>query len=255
MQKKRYMKIGVLAAALAICAGTAAAQTDALRLIVSNGLKAVVVELQPQAERAIGHPLAMQFGTTAALKQKIETGEPFDAALITTDAIDALAQEGHIVSASRAKLARAGIGVGIQAGAAKPDIATPDGLKRALLGAKSITYAREGASRKHLDQMYGQLGIASAVGPKVVLTDGSAQSAARVAAGQSDMILTLVSEILPAPGVQLAGPLPKQLQSYIAFEVGISPHAQRADAAKALIRFLTASAAAPVFKAKGMEPR
>lgn len=247
------MRVGAIVAAALWFAGGAAAQTEPLRVLVSNGLKAVVVDLQPKAEQAAGRPLAMEFGTTASLKQKIEGGERFDAALITADAIDALAKEGKIAADSRAELARAGIGVGIRAGAPKPDIATPDALKRSLLAAKSITYARDGASRVQLTKMFEQMGIAPAVTPKVALEGGSARSAARVASGQSDMLLTLVSEILPAPGVELVGPLPEQLQSYIYFKGGVSPQARHAESARTLIRFFTAPAAAPVFKAKGME--
>lgn len=69
------------------------------------------------------------------------------------------------------------------------------------------------------------------------------------------MVITLISEILPVPGIELVGPLPAELQSYITLAAGAGAHARNAEVAQALIRFLSGPAAAPTFKAKGMEPR
>jgi molybdate transport system substrate-binding protein len=103
-------------------------------------MKAAMEELQPQCERAMGHPLALEFNSTAAVKKKIEAGEPFDVAIITSEAIDELTKEGKIAGGTSAKLVRSELGIGIRAGAPKPKIGTPEALKQTLLGTKSITY-------------------------------------------------------------------------------------------------------------------
>jgi molybdate transport system substrate-binding protein len=187
------------------------------------------------------------------VKTRIEGGEAFDVAILTSDVIGDLAKAGKIAAGTRTEIARCGIGIGVRAGAAKPDIKTTDALKKTLLASKSITYAQDGASRTYILQMEDKLGIADAMKAKTVLEKGSVGSNARVADGSAEMILTLVSEILPAPGVQLVGPLPADVQHYVDFAAGIGPNSKNTDAGKALMKFFASPAVAPTLKAKGME--
>ena len=250
--------LGIVSAGLILSFATppAAAQGAPVRAIVSNGVKTVIDELKPQWEKAAGHPVTIEFGTTAVLKQKIEAGENFDVAVLTSEAIGELVKDGKIASATRVELARAGIGMGMRAGAAKPNIGTADALKQTLEKAMSVSYASEGASRAYLDKMFERFGIASAMKAKTVLTPSSVKSNALVSDGKAEYILTLVSEILPAaPGVELVGPLPSEVQSYVSFAAGVSAKAADAKAGKAMVEFLKSSAAVPVFKAKGLEVR
>jgi molybdate transport system substrate-binding protein len=240
---------------LFLFAQQAPAQTAPVRVIASNGVKGVLDEVRPQSEKAIGHPLSIEFGTTATLKKEIDAGAPFDVVILTSEAIDALAKDGKIAASTRHEVSRVGIGVGIRAGAAKPDIGTAEALKRSLLSAKSITYAKEGASRPTIDKMLERMGIVDAVKSKSLLLDGADQTSAAVAAGKTEILLTLISEIRSAPGVDFAGPLPAEFQNYVNFAAGISVHAKDAEASEALIKFLTGAKVAPAFKAKGMEPR
>ncbi len=230
-------------------------QGDAVRVLASNGMKAVIEELQPQCERAIGHPLAIEFGSTSELKGKIEAGAPFDVAILTSDAIADLAKENRIASGTQTAFARSGVGVAVRAGAPKPDIGAPEALKRTLLAATSITFARDGATRASLEKMFERLGIAGELAPKLRLTQGSGLAMAGVASGQAAIGLTLMSEMLPVRGLDIVGPLPPDLQIYIEFGAGAGVHAEHAEAARALLASLKTLAAAPVYKAKGMEPR
>lgn len=230
-----------------------AAQAPAVRVLASNGVQGAMNEIIPQCERAIGHPLAVEFGTTATLKPRIESGEAFDFTVLTSDAIDALIKEGKVAADSRANAARVGIGIGIRAGAAKPDVSTPAALKKALLNAKSITYAAAGASRAPTDKMLAGMGIADAVKSKTLLLSGAEETAAAVRDGKAELLITLISEILSAKGLELAGPLSKDFQTYIGFAAGVSPNAKNSEAAKAAVKFLTGPKAAAAYKAKGME--
>lgn len=233
----------------------AAAQITEIRVLASNAVKAVIEDIRPRCERTIGHPLAVQFNTTAALKEKIEAGEAFDVAIFTSEVIDDLIKEGKIAAGTRAEISRVGIGIGIRAGAPRPDISTPDALKQTLLKAKSITYTRNGASGVYNARMFDRLGIAGDLRPKIILQEESTRSAASVAEGQNELLITLISEILPVHGIELLGPLPAELQSYVGFAAGVSAKARNAEAGKALIEFFTSPALAPTFKATGMEPR
>jgi molybdate transport system substrate-binding protein len=230
------------------------AQGDAVTVLVSNGMKAAMEELEPQCERAIGRPLALQFNSTASVKKKIEAGERFDVAIITTEAIDDLIKEGKIAASTHAELVRSELGIGIRAGAAKPDIRTPEALKRTLRDAKSITYPQDGASRGYIEKMFERLGIAADVKPRIILAQGSGPATESVAAGKAAMVITLFSEIVPIHGVEILGPLPGELHYDIRFTVAASATTKNTDAAKALLAFLVGPKAAPTFKAKGLEP-
>ena len=230
------------------------AQAPAVRVLASNGVQGALNDIVPQCEHAIGHPLAVEFGTTATLKPRIEGGEGFDFTVLTSEAIDALIKEGKVAADSRANVARVGIGIGIRAGAPKPDVSTPEALKKTLLNAKSITYAAAGASRPPTDKMLTAMGITDALKSKTLLLAGAEETSAAVRDGKADILITLISEIVSAKGLELAGPLPKEFQTYISFAAGVSPNAKNGEAAKAAVKFLTGPKAAAAYKAKGMEP-
>jgi molybdate transport system substrate-binding protein len=232
-----------------------AVQGTAVRVLASNGVKAALEALQPQCERAIGHPLALQFNSTASVKKEIEAGEGFDVAIITSEAIGDLIKQRKLAGGSRADLGRSELGIGIRAGAAKPDIHTPEALKRTLRDAKSITYPQDGASRAYIEQMFERMGIAADVKPRIILAQGSGPATESVAAGKAALVITLFSEIVPIHGVEILGPLPGELHYDIRFGAAASATTKNAEAAKALIAFLAGPKAAPTFKAKGLEPR
>lgn len=256
------MKIRTLTLAVAMTipaimflfANVAPAQAPPVRVLASNGVQGALNEIITQCEHAIGHPLNVEFGTTATIKPRIEGGEAFDFTILTSEAIDALIKEAKVAPDSRANVARVGIGIGIRAGAAKPDISTPEALKKTLLNAKSITYAAAGASRPPTDKMLAAMGIADALKSKTLLLSGADETSAAVREGKAEILITLISEIVSAKGLELAGPLPKEFQSYVGFAAGVSPNAKNAEAAKAAVKFLTGAKAAAAYKSKGMEP-
>jgi molybdate transport system substrate-binding protein len=222
-----------------------------IRVLSSNGVKAAAEELKTVLSRALGRPVEIEFSTTRSLQQRIEAGEAFDVALLTKESMDSLVRQGQIAASAHQAIARTGIGVGFRKGAPKPDIRTPDALKRTLLNAKSVAYTIDGASRPAIDRMFASLGIAGEMEKKTLL-EPAGQSPVRVAEGKAQFVLTLTSEILPVPGIELAGPLPAQFQSDVVFEAGLSAKAKNSDDGKALVQLLAAPTAAAFFKAKGM---
>ena len=250
----RVLAIAMLAAAC-VFAQERGAGGGPVHLLASNGVKALVEEIQPRAEQTIGHRLTIEFNSTAALKQKIGSGEPLDAAILTTEAIEELSHGGKIDAATRADLARCGIGVGIRAGAPKPDISTKASFKNTLLQAKSITYARDGASSPYLVKMFDGLGISSQIQPKIILAQGSIAATGSVRDGKAELVLTLISEIVPVRGIELVGALPAELQSYVRFSAGVGSRAKERDTARALIEFLAQPGMAQEYRRKGLEPR
>ena len=221
-------------------------------MLSSNGVKAAVEALQPTIERDLGHTLSIEFSTASSLKTRIEEGEAFDLAILTPALIDDLIAQGIVAADSRADLARSGVGVGARQGAAPADVSAPDSLKAALLGASSVMFTADGQSRVTIDRAFDRLGIAEAMGPKTMLK-GPGEAPGAVAAGEAELVLTLVSEILPVPGLQLLGPFPDDLQSYVSFTAGRSVGSTDAEAADALLEYLAGPAMAVALNAHGLE--
>jgi molybdate transport system substrate-binding protein len=250
MIQRLWTPLGIVWVMMSV--GSSAAHAAEMRVLASNGVKAAIEELKPQLEKASGSTLSIDFSTAAALRDRIEHGEPFDVAILTDEAVEALLKAGKLSPTLRAKLARVGIGVGYRKGAPKPDVRTAASIKQALLNATSIAYTGNGASRPGIDRMFERLGIAGQLQPKSHLTAAGAAPAS-VGKGESDLVLTLVSEILPEPGVELAGPIPPEFQTYIGFSAASSPKTVASPSVAALIKFLDSPAAAATYKAKGME--
>jgi molybdate transport system substrate-binding protein len=198
--------------------------------------------------------MLVEYGTSASIKERIAGGAAVDVALITTEVVAELAKGGHLVSDSVTPIGRAGIGLGIREGGRRYPIGTADEIKQALLAARSITYAQDGASRAHIERMFGELGITAEMKAKTLLEQGSTRAAARVVLGDAEVLLTLVSEILPVPGLELLGPLPGHFQSYIFFDAAVGTRSQDSDDARGIAICLTLpKLTARTWAAKGIE--
>ncbi len=246
--------MGLVAAGLAAAICVGGAQAAELKVLCSNGLREVMLELAPEFERASGHKLDLTFGLAAAFKQKIEAGEPFDVVVVTPALLDETIKLGKVSGDNRAIIARAGNGLAIRAGAPRPDIATSAAFKTTLLDAKSIAYAKAGQSGVYFVGLLDRLGIANAVKAKSLPQASGVEVGAAVAHGEAELGVLPVSEILPVKGVELLGPFPADLQGYVVMEAGVAAAAKDKAAAAALVKFLKSPDHSAVIKQKGMEP-
>ena len=238
---------------LIACTRTSAATADEIRILCSNGIRAVMEELAPQFEQATKHKVTITYGLAAALQRQIEAGEPFDVAVLTPFSIDDLVKQGKVAGDSRTVLARSAIALAIRAGADKPDIRTTEALKRTLTSSTSIAYAREGASGVYFRELVQRLDLEDALKPKVRLTASGAEVAASVARGDAQLGVLPVSEILPVLGVEVLGTFPTEVQGYVVMVAGVSPRTSQGAAVNELMKFLTAPTTLPVLKKRGME--
>lgn len=227
-------------------ASPAAAQT--LTVLSSNATKALIQELAPQFDKASGHKLTLVFANSAELKGRIEKGEAFDVAVMTTGAIGDLIAAGKLAAATRIDVARAGVGLAIHPSAPKPDISSLDKLKAVLLKARSITYVEQGATAPVLRAIFEKLGIADAIKAKTIYSESAAEA---VAEKKAEIGFTQISEILNVRGAVLAAPLPPDVQVYTTFQAAASTSAP--PAARQFIAFITSPQAAAVIRSKGME--
>ena len=238
------------ALALAIMSAPVAAEAAEVTLLISNALKTVMEELAPQFEQATGHKLAITYGSTNPLKARIEKGEAFDLTILGDAAIDDLVKQGKLVAATRAVVARSGLGVAIRKGATRPDISTTEAFKRTLLDAKSIAYLVDGLTGTYLKVLLQRLGITDSMQAKYT----NARGAEAVARGEVELGVTQMSEILHQTGAELAGPLPPEVQNYTNFSSAVGARARQDAAARALLRYFASPAAARLMKANGLEP-
>ena len=222
-----------------------------ITILSSNGVRGILNELGPAFERRSEQRLAVQFDAAAILRQRIENGAAFDVAILTAPIADDLIKAGKLVTATRADIARSGVGMAVRMGAPKPDISTPEAFKGALLAAQSVAYTTQGASGQYFASLLEKLGVADRVRAKA-RTMPSGVTGELVATGEAELAVQQISELMTAPGVELVGPLPPELQSYTMFTAAVGASASEPEAATAFIKFLTAPEALPAIWASGM---
>ncbi len=223
-----------------------------IRLWTARAIFTVLAEIGPQFERTTGHKLNISTDLSSAFVRRANADEPFDILISGSPTVDQFIKDGKIIAETRTNISRSGIGVEVRAGAPKPDISSVDAFKRALLEAKSIAYLNVGGGI-YLAALLERLGIAEAIKSKVTRPKSDIVSEL-VAKGEVELGMVVITQILTTPGVQLVGPLPPEIQSYVAFTAGISSNSRVPEAARDLIKFLTGPIATPVIEAQGMEP-
>ncbi|HKD31015.1 MAG TPA: molybdate ABC transporter substrate-binding protein [Xanthobacteraceae bacterium] len=251
--KETTLTAAAVGFALMLAANVVASGAE-IAVISSNALKTTLEELAPAFEKATEHKLVFTWGAAVPLRAEIERGAMFDVALLTTAAIDDLVRQGNLVATTRVALANSGAGIAVRKGAPRPDVSTVDAFKNALLNAKSVAYVEQGGTGIYLKALLQRLGIADALRSKLKLLPPENPAANAVANGEAEIGMTQISEILPYAGAELVGPFPKEIQLTTSFAAAVGTNARQPEAANALIKFLAAPSAAPVFKAKGLDP-
>ena len=225
---------------------------DELKLIAAVPMTGVVKELGSQFERGSKHSLAMTFVSGPTVKQEFDAGRTYDLAISITPVINSLIKDGKLLASTRSDIAYAVVGVGVRAGAPKPDITTVNSFRQALLNAKTVAHSATGASGDHFKTMLQKLGIADQMQAKLrpMPADTIAQA---VPSGQAEMIVVTASVIL-VPGAELVGPVPTELQFYNTFAAAVASQSNRQEAGREFITLLRGSGVVSAFRKYGMEP-
>jgi len=241
----------VIAAAAALLSGIASAAE--IKVLSTQATEQSYRELMPLFEKATGHKVTTLFTGTLDADKRVLANEPYDLLIMSQSSIDAHVKGGKVVAGSRVDLARSGVAVGVKVGAPKPDISSVDALKRTILNAKSIGYST-GPSGNYVLMMFERLGVADQVKPKLKQTATGVFVGSIIASGEVEIGFQQVSELSQYEGVDYVGPLPAEVQNYTTFSSGILSNAKQAEAARALVRYITSPAAGAVFRKRGMEP-
>jgi molybdate transport system substrate-binding protein len=221
-------------------------------VLAGGSMTTALNELGPQFERASGHKLVIHFDSTPNLIKLATSSEPLDLGVVPVDLFKDAAAKARFTMPT-VNIARVGYGVAVRAGTPKPDVSTPDALKKALLSAQSIAFIPSSAAGAYVSSVFERLGIADAMKAKTKVQTATTQIPQAVASGEAELGVFLVN-VLMAPGVELAGSFPAELQQELVFPAAVAADTKQPDTAKAFIDFLTTPAATAVIKAKGMTP-
>jgi molybdate transport system substrate-binding protein len=245
----------LIAASIMLALGLPMTSTHAaeLKVLAGGGIMGPLQEIAPQFERASGHKLTIQYGATPDLIKIATSGAPFDLGVTPREVLANADARAKFAPGASTDVARVGFGVAVRSGAPKPDIGTPEKFKAALLKAQSIAFLPASAAGAQVIKVFEKLGIADEMKAKTKVQPGPAAIPQAVAKGDAELGIFLIN-VLMAPGVDLAGPFPAEVQQELVFTAAIAANSPNADAAKAFIAYLTTPAAASVIKAKGMEP-
>jgi molybdate transport system substrate-binding protein len=224
-----------------------------IKLFVSNSMRGVMNEILPQFERATGNKVEVSYDPAKLMMERIQRGEPADLAIMGGSGLEDLEKSGKIAAGSRRLVSSCGVGVAVKAGAPKPDIGTVDTFKRALLAAKSVAYTEHGASGIYFSKLIEKLGIADAIKAKAARQPGGLV-AEIVVAGKADLAVQQIPELLVVNGVDLVGPLPKDVQQTTVSSGGVFANSKVQNEARAFLDFLVRPESKQVMKAKGHEP-
>jgi molybdate transport system substrate-binding protein len=224
-----------------------------LQILAGGGMMAPLKELGAQFESASGHKIIFRFGTTPELIKLATSGDAFDLAVVPSEVFKDAAAQSQLMPGPTTDIARVGLGVAIRSGAPKPDISSPEALKQTLLKAQSVATIPASAAGAQVLRLFERLGISDTMKAKTKAQPGPAQVVQAVANGEAELGVFLAN-VLSAPGLDLLGPFPAELQQEVIFTAGIAAQTERADASKAFITYLTTPAAIALIKAKGINP-
>jgi molybdate transport system substrate-binding protein len=242
--------LSIVGAALLLSGVAGAAE---IKVLSTQATEEAYKELAPQFEKASGHKVTTIFTGTLGVMKRLSDGESYDLLIMSRQSIDELAQAGKVVAGSRTDIAKSGVGVAVGKGKPKPDISTVDALKKTLLAAKSIGYST-GPSGIYVVTMFQKMGIADEIKSKLKQTPTGVFVGSIIASGEAEIGFQQVSELSFFPGIDYVGPIPAEVQLITVFSAGIPAGTKQADAAKALVSFITAPAAAAIFKKHALDP-
>jgi molybdate transport system substrate-binding protein len=237
---------------------TGASSAAEVHVMISGGLSAAYNALVPEFEKATGNKVVTAYGpsmgtTVNAIPMRLGRGEPADVLILVGYALDDLIKQGKAVPGSRVDIVNSKIGVAVKAGAPKPDIASADAVKRALLSAKSVAYSDSASGVYISTEMFDKLGVAAEMKDKAKKIPAT-PVAEIVARGEAELGFQQISELKPVPGIDIVGALPDDLQKVTVFSAGIATVSKEPEAGKALIKFLASPAARETIINSGLEP-
>jgi len=224
-----------------------------LHVISSMATRDVLRELARSYSSATLQETVTEAAGGVDVAKRVETGEPLEVVVLASDVIDRLIGAGKLLAGSRVDLVKSGVVVAVRSGAPKPDVATEEALKRAVLAAKTISYST-GPSGAHLQQTFERWGVLDQIKPRIVVAPPGVPVGSLIAEGAAELGFQQLSEFINLPGVEILGPLPPPVQTVTIFSGGIAASCSRPEAARAFLNFAASPAADEIKRRYGMQP-
>ncbi|HET9903488.1 MAG TPA: substrate-binding domain-containing protein [Xanthobacteraceae bacterium] len=228
---------------------------EPVKVVTTIALKAVLQQLEAEFSQATGRGIAMAFGPPSRAVRMVLDGETADIVMTTPEGMEELTAAGLVAAETRRVVLRMIMGVAVRAGAPKPDISTVEGFKRAMRAARSVTYANPALgspSAQHFLKVAEKLGIAEAVKAKALVSEGLV--ARHVAAGEAELAVQQLSELLLVEGVEIAGPFPAEIQNVVPLAAAVHARAAAPQAAAVLLDLIASPRAKAVIEKAGLRP-
>jgi molybdate transport system substrate-binding protein len=228
-----------------------------LKVIISGGFSAPYQQLLPEFERMSGTKVTTGSGASQGtgpqtIGDQLARGVAADVVILSREGLSELIAANRIAAGTDVDLAQVPLGVAVRAGAARPDVSTVEAFKRTLTNAKAVAMPGSTAGIYLMNDLFPRLGIAEKVNAKVAARGTGV--VAMVAAGDADLAVMPVSEILSAAGVEFAGTIPAQIQLVQVFAAAMVAGSKEPDAARELIELLASEQASAAIRKSGMEP-
>ncbi|HWP11965.1 MAG TPA: substrate-binding domain-containing protein [Ramlibacter sp.] len=224
-----------------------------IKAISSMATRGVLAELASAYEQRSGCAVAIESVGGVDAARRVQAGEPFDVVFLASDAIDKLVAAGRVVAGSKVDLVRSPVAVAVRAGASRPDVATEDALRRAVLAAATVGTST-GPSGAALTRLFERWGIAAELQGRIVQAPPGVPVGALVARGEVALGFQQLSELMHLEGITVVGPLPEPVQILTIFSAGLCAGSTQGEAGRRMLDFMASPEAAETKRRHGMEP-
>ena len=244
-------------ALLLISATPSPACAAEINLLGPVSFRVLFPKLLPEFEKSSGHKVTAAYAPLGVITERVSKGEAVDVAIVSAKQNEELQNQGKLLAGSRVEIAQVGFTVFVKKGSAKRNLNSADGLKRALLEARSIAVgdpARGGGASLYTVALLQRLGISEEVKAKSQLEPSGTEVAQAVAKGETELGIGVASDLSLVAGVESVA-LPTEVQDYSLYVAGITAGSKQIDAANALVAYLTSPAVKQALMANGFEPR
>jgi len=227
--------------------------TAPLNIISSMATRQLLADLVAEFQKTTTQAVQVESVGGVDAARRVQAGEAFDVVALASNAIEQLTETGRIVPGSRVDVVKSGVAIAVRAGAPRPDIGTEEAVRRAVLGAKNLSYST-GPSGVQLAKLFERWGIAGQIRDRIVQAPPGVPVGKLVADGQVELGFQQLSEMMNLPGIDVLGPLPPEIQIITTFSAGLSATSAQPGAVRALLDFMVSPAVAEIKRRNGMEP-
>jgi molybdate transport system substrate-binding protein len=224
-----------------------------LKLLSSMATRELLTELVAQYQRSSGQAVLSEAAGGVDVAKRVRAGEAVDVVVLSSTAIDSLIAAGSLLPDSRADLVRSGVSIAVRAGAARPDVSSAEAVRRAVLAARTLSYST-GPSGVYLEKLFERWGILEQIRSRIVVPPPGVPVGSLIANGTVELGFQQLSELMTLPGIDVAGPLPADIQTITLFSGAISSGCTRPELARALLTHFAAPSATQIKRRFGMEP-